>query len=97
MRADDVDAVAQLRAELLDRIGPAATGHAAATITAFSGLVRVADATGIPIDDGLASVSAGIRDELGLGELGGAANSRVDHIAAAEFRAVEDLFDNADR
>lgn len=58
----------------------------------------MADATGIPIDGGLAAVSAGLRDELALHELGGAANSAVDDIAAADFTTVDALFDNsADR
>ncbi|MGI9595334.1 MAG: hypothetical protein ACR2QK_04195 [Acidimicrobiales bacterium] len=89
------DSVAELRARLLDRVGPEATAHAAATITAFSGLVRVADGTGIPIDDGLAAVSAPIRDELALEKLGGAANSKVDGIDRADFTTVGALFDNS--
>ncbi len=92
LATDEVD---PLRNRLLDRIGPAGTAHAAATVTAFSGLVRVADGTGIPIDDGLAAVSAQLRDELALDQLGGAANSRVDEIAAAEFTTVDALFDNS--
>lgn len=88
---DDVDA---RRAALLDRLGPEATAHAAATITAFSGLVRVADGTGIPIDDGLASVSADIRDHLSLEKLGGAANSHLADVSATRFTTVEALFDN---
>ena len=79
----------RLRARVLDRLGPEATGHAAATISAFSGLVRVADGTGIPIDDGLAAASADIRHELALGELGGARNSAVDHIGPSRFTTVE--------
>ncbi len=84
--------MARLRDELLTTVGPAATGHAAATITAFSGLVRVADGTGIPIDDGLAAVSTDIRDQLALDKLGGAANSSVDDIEQVGFTTVEALF-----
>lgn len=76
------------------RVGPEATGHAAATITAFSGLVRVADGTGIPIDDGLASVSADVRRSLSLDKLGGASNSSVDHLEDSKFTTVGALFDN---
>jgi len=89
---EDVD---RLRAELLATIGPDATGHAVATITAFSGLVRVADATGIPVDDGLAAVSAPIRETLALDDFGGAANSSLDTVTATEFMTVNDLFDNS--
>lgn len=85
---------APLRQRLVDELGPEATGHAACTIAAFSGLVRVADGTGIPIDDGLASVSADIRHQLALEKLGGAANSDVDHIGAAAFTSVDALFSN---
>ena len=89
------DDVSPLRSKLLDRVGPEATGHAAATIAAFSGLVRVADGTGIPIDDGLASVSVNIREQLSLEKLGGAQNSNLDRVATAEFTTVDALFDNS--
>ncbi|MGI9611315.1 MAG: hypothetical protein ACR2QO_00280 [Acidimicrobiales bacterium] len=88
------DEIARLRADLIEQLGPDATGHAAATVTAFSGLVRVADGTGIPIDDGLAAVSVATRDELDLQSYGGAANSAAD-VTARDFTTVEALFDNA--
>lgn len=87
--------VAALRQELVDRIGPDAAGHTVATISAFSGLVRVADGTGIPIDDGLAAVSAETRSSLALDSLGGAANSKLDEVTASEFDSVNALFDNS--
>lgn len=65
----------ELRAKLVAAVGPAAAGQAVATVAAFSGLVRVADSTGIPIDDGLAVASSDFRDDLGLGAYGGSANS----------------------
>lgn len=92
VRGDDT--VADLRTALVDAAGPDAAGHAIATITAFSGLVRVADGTGIPIDDGLAAASADIRQELGLETFGGAANSKVDAIGPAAFTSIDALFDN---
>ncbi|MEM7275166.1 MAG: hypothetical protein AAF547_18940 [Actinomycetota bacterium] len=90
VRADDD--VADRRAELIATIGAAAAGHAVATVTAFSGLVRVADGTGIPIDDGLAEVSVDIRDQLGLDGLGGSANSALGEVEAAAFDGVGRLF-----
>lgn len=75
-------------------MGPEAAGHAAATVSAFSGLVRVADATGIPIDDGLAAVSISARAELGIDGYSGAANSQLDAVSANEFSTIDDLFDN---
>lgn len=92
MRAGDD--LAGLRIELVDRVGPAAAAQAAATVSAFSGLVRVADGTGIPVDDGLAAVSVDLRGDLGLGSFGGAANSPEADRRRAPFAAVEDLFDN---
>ena len=91
-RTDDV---AALRDELIDRVGPDAAGHTVATISAFSGLVRVADGTGIPIDDGLAAVSTETRSSLALDSYGGAANSRLDEVIAADFDSVNALFDNS--
>lgn len=89
--ADDIDAS---RRDLIEQLGPAAMVHAAATVTAFSGLVRVADGTGIPIDDGLAAVSADLRTDLGLATYRGSENSAVDEVAAHAFSTVEALFDN---
>lgn len=88
------DEVDSCRKELLATIGPEATGHAVATITAFSGLVRVADGTGIPIDDGLAAVSTDIRASLALDEYGGAANSELADVTASTFDTIDALFDN---
>ena len=81
-----------LRADLVAEVGPEAAAQAAATVAAFSGLVRVADGTGIPIDDGLAAASVDIRDQLGLHAFGGAANSGVDAIDATPFTDVASLF-----
>lgn len=89
------DDIEPLRSRLLDEVGPDATGHAAATIAAFSGLVRVADGTGIPVDDGLAAVSVSTIEELALAKLGGAANSNLDDIAERNFADVESLFSNS--
>ena len=92
VRADE--GLDRLRQEAIDRLGPAATGHAAATVSAFSGLVRVADGTGIPIDDGLAAVSVELRDELGLASYAGAANSPSADHDRRPFSTVDSLFDN---
>ncbi len=88
----DRDELAARRQDLLEAIGPAAAGHAAATVSAFSGLVRVADAIGIPIDDGLAAVSADHRAELGLEAYGGAANSAAVEVDGDRFSSIDDLF-----
>lgn len=56
-------------------LGDAGWVEAAMTVAAFNGLVRAADASGIPLEDGVVSATATERDRLGLAELGGAANS----------------------
>ncbi len=93
VRAETED-LARLRTELLAAVGPEGVGHAAATVSAFSGLVRVADSTGIPIDDGLAAVSVDARTELGLQDYGGAANSPDAPTEPGAFSSIESLFDN---
>ncbi len=54
----------------------------------------MADATGIPIDDGLAEASVEARIELGLQEYGGAANSAGATTEPGAFSSIEALFDN---
>ncbi|MEM9132723.1 MAG: hypothetical protein AAF962_10545 [Actinomycetota bacterium] len=87
----DDDDLTGARSDLIEAVGADAAGHTLATVTAFSGLVRVADATGIPIDDGLAAVSADTRDQLGLDGYAGAANSRLDE-PSASFEGIDALF-----
>lgn len=90
----EFDDLERLRNELVAAVGPDGAAHAAATVSAFSGLVRVADATGIPIDDGLAAVSVEARAELGLADYGGAANSPDSEARAGAFSTIDALFDN---
>lgn len=92
VRGEPVDA---LRAALVAAVGPDGAGQAAATVAAFSGLVRVADGTGIPIDDGLASASAEIRDQLELGAFNGAANTDLAAVVAGGLNDPTSLFGGA--
>lgn len=46
-----------------------------ATIGAFNVVDRIADATGIPLDDNLAKLSAEVREELGLARFASSANT----------------------
>ena len=80
------------REALVTAVGADGAGQAAATVAAFSGLVRVADGTGIPIDDGLAAASTEIRDELGLNDFNGADNTDFAGTAAGGFQDVDGLF-----
>ena len=67
--SDDLPAA---REALMGALPTAAFVEAAATVGIFNGLVRTADATGIPLDDGTLRASAGIRGELGLNAYAGA-------------------------
>jgi hypothetical protein len=70
--SDDLEAA---RTALLDDIGGAGFIEAAATVGIFNGLVRVADSTGIPLDDGTRDRSDQFREALGLNAFGGSRNT----------------------
>ena len=63
------------RQALRDVVGDDGLVEAAATIAVFNGLVRVADGTGIRLDDGLNAYSSNDRAALGIDAFAGAANS----------------------
>ena len=63
------------RAAPVADVGVEAAEAAAATIAVFNGLVRIADGTGIRLDDGVFAVSAETRDRYGIDRFAGAANS----------------------
>ena len=56
-------------------IGDQGTTEAAAIIAIFNGLVRVADGTGIQLDDGMFNASVIERESLDINRFAGAANS----------------------
>jgi hypothetical protein len=88
---DELDAA---RTELVSAVGAEAFVEAAATVGIFNGLVRVADGTGIPLDDGTRSASVAFRETLGLNTFGSAANTDLDAPAAEDVanHTVERLF-----
>jgi len=63
---DDNAALARTQGEIRARIGDAALVDAAAIVATFNAIDRVADATGIPIEDGKADSSADLRQSLGI-------------------------------
>lgn len=66
-------------------VGNAGLVEAVATVAAFQGLNRIADATGIQLDDGLNSESADFRSRLGLEKFSGANNTnRTETTARSE-------------
>ncbi len=75
--AANVDAVEARRLDdrMLAAVGPGGLVDAAVSVAIFNGLVRSADATGIPLDDDVMAATVGGRDALGLNGYGGAANS----------------------
>lgn len=52
--------------------------EAAAVTAAFHGYVRVADGTGIPVDELVVATSGDLRDELGINAYAGRENSTLD-------------------
>jgi hypothetical protein len=64
------------RAALRAVLSPEAYVDAVATIAAFNVVDRIADATGIPLDDMMQSMAGDIPEQLGLGRFASAANSR---------------------
>ena len=63
--------------EMLTAVGPAGLVEAAATIAIFNGLVRSADAIGIPLDDVVMGSTADHRSALGINDYAGASQSRA--------------------
>ncbi len=65
VKYDDAQA-AKLRAEVREKMGDAALVDVAAIVAAFSGFDRIADSTGIPLEDAKAENSADFRTSLGI-------------------------------
>lgn len=63
---DGEEAVACARAEVRRQLGDAAFVDACATIASFNAVVKIADGTGIPLEDWKAERTADLRAELGL-------------------------------
>ena len=67
--ADDGARTTTVRQKIIIEMGEAAMVDAAAVIAAFNCYPRVADATGIPLEEAKAAASEAMRAELGLNEL----------------------------
>jgi hypothetical protein len=85
----DID---ETRSALAAVIGDEATTEAAAIIAIFNGLVRVADGTGIQLDDGMFNASVSDRESLDINRFAGAANSADLQPAPSMASAVHELF-----
>ena len=73
----DPSEASALADEMLAAVGPAGLVEAASTIAIFNGLVRSADAIGIPLDDVVMGSTAGHRSALGINDYAGASQSRA--------------------
>lgn len=65
MKSDDA-ALPGLRDEVRSAMGDAALVDAAAVVSAFNGFTRIADSTGIPLEDAKAESTADFRSALGI-------------------------------
>ena len=64
-----------MRETVLDRVGQEATVDAACIIANFQRMVRIADSTGISLDEPVLMMTQGIREDLGINQFNSAANS----------------------
>ena len=71
----DQGRVREARQELRAVVGKDGVLEAAATAAVFNGLIRVADGTGIQLDDGLKIASAPDRAHFGINNFAGAAST----------------------
>ena len=72
---DDDEALRREREKLRKCLSDAAFVDTCATIGAFNVVDRIADATGIPLDDTIRAMSEEVRGELGLARFGSSANT----------------------
>lgn len=73
----DEEAMAPLRKSLVERLGNEALVDTCGVIANFQRMVRIADGTGIPLDDFMLSVSGDLRADLKVTEFRGAQSSRL--------------------
>jgi len=69
-------ALGEARARVLQALGPAGLVDAAAVASNFERMVRIADATGIPLDAPMAALTADLRDRMGLDRFASSAHTR---------------------
>lgn len=80
------------RQSLINAVGADGLVEAGATIAVFNGLVRVADGTGIQLDQGLHDFSHTERARLGIDGFAGAANTESTAPVGATAGSIGDLF-----
>jgi hypothetical protein len=75
MVGDDNAALARARDRVIGEVGAAPLVDAVAVASNFERMVRIADSTGIPLDESLDAVSGDLREALGLNRFGSSANT----------------------
>lgn len=75
MVGEDGEPLAIARAEIRAVLGEAALVDTAAVASNFERMVRIADATGIPLDVPTAALTSDLRDELGIDRFASALNT----------------------
>ena len=78
-----------VRSVLEEQVGAGGVVEAAATVAAFEGLNRIADATGIQLDSGLADESADFRTVLGLDAYAGASSTEATGVPSRAADVME--------
>lgn len=92
----DAAELARARQALRERVGDAATVDAAAVVANFERMVRIADGTGIPLDEPVAFFSADLRERLGIAGYGSAQNTpRASALVRLASRALQPLLRRA--
>jgi hypothetical protein len=69
MVGEDDDALAPARQAVIEALSPEAMVDAAGVASNFERMVRIADSTGIPLDQRLEALTKGVRDQLHLERL----------------------------
>ncbi len=85
--SDDIKAA---REALIQAVGVEGFAEAACVVGIFNGLVRTADAIGIPLDEGTRAASESLCADLGLEAFGGARNTDLE--APIDTSSLEDGF-----
>ncbi len=67
--------IVRTRKQLVEKLGEPAMIDAAAVVGNFQRMVRIADSTGIPLDEPVLMISQFIREDLGINNFNASANS----------------------
>ena len=81
--------IARARQAVVDVLGHEVAVDAAAVIANFQRMVRIADSTGIPLDEPVVMMTQNIREELGLNKYHASANTpKLNVVKALVGRAL---------